>query len=60
VLTRPVSFLDLLNIEDGSSSGETLQRATDLAIRAERLGYRRYWFAEHHNTPALPPAAPRS
>ncbi|MGN6483076.1 MAG: LLM class flavin-dependent oxidoreductase [Thermomicrobiales bacterium] len=58
MLTRPVSFLDLLNIEEGSSSGDTLQHATELAIRAEGLGYRRYWFAEHHNTPGLASGSP--
>jgi len=58
VLTRPISFLDLLNIEEGSTSTETLRHATDLAIRAEALGYRRYWFAEHHNTPGLASGSP--
>ncbi|MGC4106415.1 MAG: LLM class flavin-dependent oxidoreductase [Thermomicrobiales bacterium] len=58
MITRPLSFLDLLNIEEGSSSGETLRHATDLAIRAEQLGYRRYWFAEHHNTPGLASGSP--
>lgn len=53
VIARPVSFLDLLSIEEGSSSGETLRSATKLAVRAEQFGYRRYWFAEHHNTPGL-------
>jgi luciferase family oxidoreductase group 1 len=58
MLSRPVSFLDLLQIEEGSSSGETLRRATDLAALAEHLGYRRYWFAEHHNTPGLASGSP--
>lgn len=56
--TRPVSFLDLLNIEEGSSSGATLRNATALAIRADALGYHRYWFAEHHNTPGLASGSP--
>lgn len=56
--SRPISFLDLLNIEEGSSSGETLQHATELALRAEAVGYRRYWFAEHHNTPGLASGSP--
>ncbi|MGC4190384.1 MAG: LLM class flavin-dependent oxidoreductase [Thermomicrobiales bacterium] len=58
MIDRPLSFLDLLNIEEGSSSRETLHHATDLAIRAEALGYRRYWFAEHHNTPGLASGSP--
>lgn len=56
--TRPISFLDLLNIEEGSSSEETLRQATTLARRAEELGYHRYWFAEHHNTPGLASGTP--
>ena len=51
-MTRPLSFLDLTPIERGSSSVEALRGATALAQLADRLGYHRLWYAEHHNTTA--------
>lgn len=56
--TMPLSFLDLVNIESGSTSTQTLQRSTELAQRADRLGYHRYWFAEHHNAIGLASGSP--
>ena len=44
----PFSVLDLSNIVQGGTAGEALQRSLDLARHAERLGYRRFWLAEHH------------
>lgn len=52
-MTRPLSFLDLTPIERGSSSVEALRGATALAQLADRLGYHRLWYAEHHNTTGL-------
>lgn len=57
-MTRPLSFLDLTPIERGSSSSEALRNATALAQLAERLGYHRLWYAEHHNTNGLASSAP--
>lgn len=54
----PLSILDLTNIESGTSSGATLQVATELAQLADRLGYHRYWFAEHHNAIGLASGSP--
>jgi luciferase family oxidoreductase group 1 len=54
----PLSILDLTPIDAGSSPGEALANAVDLAVLADRLGYHRYWFAEHHNMPGLASAAP--
>ncbi len=54
----PLSFLDLANIESGTSSSETLRHVTELAKIAERLGYHRYWFAEHHNAIGLASGSP--
>ena len=54
----PVSFLDLTPIPAGTSSGEALRASVELAMLADRLGYERYWFAEHHNTTGLASAAP--
>jgi len=44
-----LSILDLANIQQGKTATETLQDSTELVQLAERLGYTRYWFAEHHN-----------
>ena len=57
-MTRPLSFLDLTPIERGSSSAESLRGATALAQLADRLGYHRLWYAEHHNTTGLASSAP--
>jgi len=55
-MTR-LSVLDLVPITAGSTPGEALRRSLDLARHAERLGYRRYWVAEHHNMPGIASAA---
>ena len=53
-----LSVLDLSPVPAGSSSREALQNTLDLARLAERLGYARYWLAEHHNTPLIASSAP--
>jgi luciferase family oxidoreductase group 1 len=53
----PFSVLDLSPIAAGSTPGEALRRTLDLAQHAERLGYRRFWVAEHHNMPGIASAA---
>jgi luciferase family oxidoreductase group 1 len=45
----PLSILDLAPVKEGQTSGEALRESLDLAQHAERLGYNRYWVAEHHN-----------
>lgn len=45
-----LSVLDLATIYNEESPNVTLQNSTDLVQLADRLGYTRYWFAEHHNT----------
>lgn len=45
----PLSILDLAPIPEGADAREALRRTLDLARLADRLGYRRYWLAEHHN-----------
>ena len=44
-----VSLLDLAPIRKGSTAAESLADSVTLAQRAERLGLRRVWYAEHHN-----------
>ncbi len=52
-----VSVLDLSPILEGSDAGDALRRSLDLARQTERLGYRRFWIAEHHNMPGIASAA---
>src|SRR5690625_358437 len=44
-----LSILDLATIYNDETPSQTLQNSTDLVQLADRLGYTRYWFAEHHN-----------
>src|ERR1700761_5611429 len=53
----PFSVLDLSPIAQGSTPADALHRSLDLARHAERLGYRRFWLAEHHNMPRIATAA---
>lgn len=53
----PFSVLDLSPIVQGGTVAQALHRSRDLAQHAERLGYRRYWLAEHHNMPGIASAA---
>ena len=56
-MTPPLSVLDLSPINQGSNAGEALRNSLDLARHVERLGYRRFWMAEHHNMPGVASAA---
>ncbi|HEX8379057.1 MAG TPA: LLM class flavin-dependent oxidoreductase [Allosphingosinicella sp.] len=56
-MTVPVSVLDLAPVPEGSDAGEALRNSLDLAKAAERLGYRRFWMAEHHSMPGIASAA---
>lgn len=47
------SILDLVIISKGKSLRETFDDALSLAEIADKLGYNRYWFAEHHNSVAI-------
>ncbi|HKH23990.1 MAG TPA: MsnO8 family LLM class oxidoreductase, partial [Acidimicrobiales bacterium] len=54
----PLSVLDLAPVSEGSSPAAALQASLTLAAEAERLGYRRYWVAEHHNMPGIASSSP--
>ena len=43
-----VSVLDLSPVAAGSTEGQALRDTIELARRADRLGYHRFWLAEHH------------
>jgi luciferase family oxidoreductase group 1 len=45
----PLSALDLAIVSDGETSADALRYTTETARLAERLGFRRFWVAEHHN-----------
>jgi luciferase family oxidoreductase group 1 len=53
-----LSVLDLVPVRTGQTSTEAIAASLDLAETADRLGYRRYWFAEHHNMPAVASTTP--
>ena len=53
----PYSVLDLSPVPAGHTAAEALANTVDLARHAERLGFRRYWMAEHHNMTGIASAA---
>lgn len=53
----PFSILDLAPVTEGSDAAQAFRNTLDLARLAERLDYRRYWLAEHHNMPGIASAA---
>jgi len=52
--------LDQSPIAEGSTGAQALERTLELARLADRLGYHRFWVAEHHATPTLAGAAPEA
>ncbi|MEN5298961.1 LLM class flavin-dependent oxidoreductase [Brucella sp. TWI559] len=53
----PLSVLDLSPVPEGSNAGQSLRNTLELAQQAEKLGFTRYWLAEHHNMPGIASAA---
>lgn len=53
----PLSILELGRVRHGFDRRDALDNARTLAQHAERLGFRRFWVAEHHNSPAVTTAA---
>ena len=53
----PFSILDLSPIAEGSTASASFSNTLALARHAERLGYQRYWLAEHHGMPGIASAA---
>ncbi len=56
--STPLAVLDLVPISSGSTAGQALRNSIDLAREAERFGYARYWFAEHHLNPGVAGTSP--
>src|SRR3954452_23895776 len=55
-----LSVLDQSPISEGMTGADALHNTIDLAQTADRLGYSRYWVAEHHGTPMLASASPEA
>ena len=56
-MTVPLSILDLATIGRGETARDALDGSVALARRAEAQGYRRVWYAEHHNIKAIASSA---
>ncbi|MFF5563059.1 LLM class flavin-dependent oxidoreductase [Streptomyces sp. NPDC012623] len=54
----PLGVLDLVPVLSGSTAADALRNTIDLAQRAERFGYARYWVAEHHLNPGVAGTSP--
>jgi luciferase family oxidoreductase group 1 len=54
----PLSVLDLSPISAGQGEAQAVRDTVELAKFAERLGYYRFWVAEHHNIPSVASTAP--
>src|SRR3954470_8654816 len=53
----PPSVLDLVHVVEGAAPPQALRDSLELAQHVERLGYRRFWVAEHHNMTGIASAA---
>ncbi|ALC06473.1 hypothetical protein CDES_10485 [Corynebacterium deserti GIMN1.010] len=54
----PLSLIDFATIFDGESPGDSFKRSVALAQKAENLGYKRIWYAEHHNMASISSSSP--
>lgn len=57
-MSYALSLLDKSPVPEGATAAQALQCTVALAQRAEQLGYRRFWVAEHHGNPGLAGSAP--
>lgn len=55
-----LSVLDQSPVAEGTTSADALANTLDLARTADRLGYHRYWLAEHHASPGIAGVAPEA
>lgn len=59
-MSVPLSVLDLAPVAAGRNASDALAGTAALARRADELGYRRFWVAEHHNIPSVASTAPET
>ncbi len=57
-MNTPLTVLDLVPISAGDTAATAVRNSIDLAQQAERFGYARYWFAEHHLNPGVASSSP--
>lgn len=55
--STPLSILDLAAVEADGSIADAFRHSVEVARLAERSGYRRIWYAEHHNMPSIASSA---
>ena len=53
-----LGILDYAQIDEGMNAQQALQQTIELVQLADRLGYERFWMAEHHNVPAFASSSP--
>lgn len=53
----PLSILDLVSVSEGQSPADAITASMEAAQLADRLGFYRLWYAEHHNTSAVASSA---
>ncbi|MBL9063292.1 LLM class flavin-dependent oxidoreductase [Tabrizicola sp.] len=53
----PLSLLDLVRVREGFDAANALAEAQAIAAHVDRLGFNRYWVAEHHNMQSIASAA---
>lgn len=54
----PLSLLDFCTVRSEESIGQSMARSVELAQTAEKLGYDRVWYSEHHNMPTIASSSP--
>nr|QQZ51364.1 LLM class flavin-dependent oxidoreductase [Phenylobacterium glaciei] len=59
-MTYTLSVLDLSPVSGDNTQAQAVRESLEVAKAAERLGYHRFWVAEHHNIGGLGSPAPRS
>jgi len=52
------SVLDLATVVQGTTAADSFKKSLDVAQLAEKVGYNRYWFAEHHNMAGVASSSP--
>ena len=57
-MSLPLSILDLSPVGAGTLPSQAIRDSVELARVADKLGYTRYWVAEHHNMPSIATSAP--
>lgn len=57
-MSLPLSLIDFCTIYPGENARQSFARSVELAQRAERLGYSRIWYAEHHNMKRIASSVP--